>query len=45
MMLINIPNMQMGKDFYKLPVRTMCGITDSQDIDCQAGYETMQNII
>ena len=45
MMLINIPNMQMGKDFYKLPVRTMCGITDSQDIDCQAGYETMQNIM
>jgi len=45
MMLINIPGLQMGKEFYKLPVRTMCGITDSHDIDCQAGYETMQNIM
>jgi len=45
MMLINIPGLQMGKDFYKLPVRTMCGITDSHDVDCQAGYETMQNIM
>lgn len=45
MMMINIPGLQMGKDFYKLPVRTMCGITDSHDIDCQAGYETMQNIM
>lgn len=44
-MLINIPNLQLGKDFYKLPVRTMSGITDSQQVDCQAGLETMQNIM
>ena len=44
-MLINIPNLQLGKDFYQLPVRTMSGITDSQQVDCQAGLETMQNIM
>lgn len=44
-MLINIPNLQIGRDFYHLPVRTMCGITESKTIDSQSGYETMQSVM
>lgn len=44
-MLINTPNIQMGRDFYHLPTRTMCGITHSKVLDCQAGYETMQSLM
>lgn len=44
-MLINIPSLQMGKDFYHLPVRTMCGITESKTVDSQSGYETMQSVM
>lgn len=44
-MLINIPNLQLGQDFYHLPVRTMCGITESKTIDSQSGYETMQSVM
>ncbi|ATW27444.1 trimethylamine methyltransferase family protein [Candidatus Formimonas warabiya] len=44
-MLINIPNLQMGQDFYHLPVRTMCGITEAKTIDSQSGFETMQSVM
>ncbi|KUO50150.1 MAG: trimethylamine--corrinoid methyltransferase [Desulfitibacter sp. BRH_c19] len=44
-MLMNIANLQMGLEFYQLPVRTMCGITDAKTINCQAGYETLQSLI
>jgi len=44
-MLINIANLQIARELYHLPTRCMCGMTDSKTIDCQAGYETMQNLI
>ena len=44
-MLINIANLQIGREFYHLPTRTMCGMTDAKVVDCQAGYETMQNLM
>ncbi len=45
MMLIHNAAIQMGLDFYKLPTRSMCGMTDSKIIDYQAGAETMQNLM
>jgi len=45
MMLIHLAAMQMGLEYYHLPTRSMCGMTDSKIIDCQAGYETMQNLM
>jgi trimethylamine--corrinoid protein Co-methyltransferase len=45
MMLIHLAAMQMGLEYYRLPTRSMCGMTDSKIIDCQAGYETMQNLL
>lgn len=44
-MLINTASLQMGLDFYHLPVRTMSGVTHSKTVDCQAGYETMQSLM
>jgi trimethylamine---corrinoid protein Co-methyltransferase len=44
-MLINTPNLQMGREYYHLPTRTMCGITHAKEIDCQAGYETMMSLL
>lgn len=44
-MLINTPNIQMGREFYHLPTRTMCGVNHSKSLDCQAGYETMQSLM
>ncbi|SMC99442.1 trimethylamine---corrinoid protein Co-methyltransferase [Desulfocicer vacuolatum DSM 3385] len=44
-MLINTPNIQMGNEYYNLPTRTMCGITHSKELDCQAGYETMMSLL
>jgi len=44
-MLINTASLQMGLDFYHLPVRTMSGITHSKTVDCQAGYESMQSLM
>ncbi len=43
--LINTANLQLALDLYKLPTRTMCGMTDAKAVDCQAGYETMQNLM
>lgn len=45
MMLINMANIQMALEYYHLPTRTMCGMTDAKTVDCQAGYETMQNLM
>ncbi len=45
MMLMNIACIQMAKEFYGLPTRLMSGCTDSKTVDCQAGYETMQNLL
>ena len=44
-MMINTPNIQMGLEFYNLPTRTMCGITESKIVDAQAGYETMMSLM
>ena len=44
-MLPNIIGLQMAKDFYHIPTRSMAGLTDSKTPDCQAGYETMQNLM
>lgn len=45
MMLIDIAGLQMSHEFYKLPSRLMTGMTDSKEVDVQAGYETMQNLV
>jgi trimethylamine--corrinoid protein Co-methyltransferase len=45
MMLIQLAGIQMSLDYYHLPTRSMCGMTDSKIIDYQAGYETMQNVM
>ena len=45
MMLIQLGGIQMSLDYYHLPARAMCGMTDAKIIDCQAGYETMQNLM
>ncbi len=42
--LINIANIQLARQFYHLPTRTMAGLTDAKSIDVQAGLETMQNL-
>lgn len=44
-MLINLPCLQMARDLYNLPARTMCGLTESTEIDVQAGYESMMSMM
>jgi trimethylamine--corrinoid protein Co-methyltransferase len=44
-MLPNMLVLQMTRDFYNIPTRSMGGLTDSKVVDSQAGYETMQNIM
>jgi trimethylamine--corrinoid protein Co-methyltransferase len=44
-MLLNIANIQMGLDYYHIPVRAMSGFTDAKIPDFQAGVETMQNLM
>lgn len=44
-MLPNILILQMAREFYKVPTRSMAGLTDAKAVDCQAGYETMQNLM
>ncbi len=44
-MLINMANIQMATQFYKVPARAMPGITDAKTVDYQAGFETMQNLM
>ena len=43
--LINSTCLQMAIDIYKVPTRIMAGMTDSKEVDVQAGYETMQNML
>lgn len=43
--LINIALLEIAIERYKLPTRTMAGMTDAKTCDAQAGYETMQNIM
>ncbi len=43
--LINSTCLQMAIDFYRVPTRIMAGMTDSKEVDIQAGYETMQNML
>lgn len=44
-MLINLPNLQMALDYYKIPARTMCGINQAKTVNCQAGYESMMSLM
>ena len=43
--LIDIAGIQMAIDLYNLPTRAMAGLTDAKDVDCQAGFESMQNFM
>ncbi len=45
MSLINTPLLLMAHDYYHMPSRCMCGMTDAKVPDMQAGLETMQNIL
>lgn len=45
MMLVNVPLLQMAHDYYHLPTRCMCGMTDAKVPDGQAALETMQNLM
>ena len=42
--LVNIAGIQMAREYYDLPSRTMAGLTDAKKVDFQAGAETMQNL-
>ncbi|THB81143.1 MAG: hypothetical protein D3926_03625 [Desulfobacteraceae bacterium] len=42
--LINVANIQLARELYHLPTRTMAGLTDAKTADAQAGIETMQNL-
>jgi trimethylamine---corrinoid protein Co-methyltransferase len=45
MMMLNAPLLMMAHEFYHLPSRCMCGMTDAKGPDMQAGFETFQNIM
>jgi len=45
MMMINAPLLLMAHEFYNMPTRCMCGMTDAKVPDMQAGLETMQNVL
>lgn len=42
--IINLANIQLARELYRLPTRTMAGLTDAKTVDAQAGFETMQNL-
>ncbi len=42
--LINIVGIQMAREIYQIPSRTMAGLSDAKQVDFQAGAETMQNL-
>ncbi len=44
-MLINMVNLQLARERYRLPTRTLTGHTDAKIPDYQAGYETMQSFL
>jgi trimethylamine--corrinoid protein Co-methyltransferase len=35
----------MGKEYYNLPTRSLCGMSDAKTIDCQAGFESMASAL
>lgn len=41
MSLIHAGGIQLGKEYYKLPARSLCGMSDAKAIDYQAGLESM----
>lgn len=43
--LIHAAGLKMGRDFYHLPTRSLCGMTEAKTVGCQAGYETMQSLM
>ena len=43
--MINMVNIQLARELYDIPNRCMAGLTDAKLVDCQAGYETMQNYL
>lgn len=43
--LIAVAGIQIARQLYHIPTRAMAGCTDAKDVDCQAGYETMQNLL
>lgn len=43
--MINMVGIQLARELYKVPTRCMAGLTDAKVVDCQAGYETMQNYL
>jgi trimethylamine--corrinoid protein Co-methyltransferase len=43
--LTNLAGLQMARQYYGLPARTMAGLTDAKQVDFQAGAETMQNLV
>ena len=42
--LVNIAGIQMAREIYDIPSRTMAGLTDAKQVDFQSGAETMQNL-
>ncbi len=42
--VVNIAGIQMAREYYGLPSRTMAGLSDAKRVDFQAGAETMQNL-
>lgn len=42
--LVNLAGLQMARQYYDIPCRTMAGLTDAKAVDFQAGAETMQNL-
>lgn len=43
--MINAPLLLMAHEYYHMPSRCMCGMTDAKVPDMQAGLETMQNVL
>lgn len=43
--LINIASLQVAREYYNIPCRTMAGLTDAKITDAQAGLETMQTLM
>lgn len=39
--LIHTGGIQLGREFYKLPTRSLCGMSDAKKVDCQAGLESV----
>ncbi|MBT4285867.1 MAG: trimethylamine--corrinoid methyltransferase [Deltaproteobacteria bacterium] len=44
-LMIHAAGLQMGKDFYNMPTRSLCGYTESKEVDFQAGIESMGSLM